>query len=230
MSKCWHLKLSKKRSTTDHVFFPKTCKRHCKRNAFFYAGLLCDYHQYNDFINYLNGRVSLSSPDKYQHKLGKGMIVFAWLLLLGILTMLFSNYLDHQQFPNQALESTVTNDGHQVVTLKMNRSGHYLAPGAINQLPVTFLLDTGATDVAVPERLAEKINLKKGAPTLSQTANGIVRSYATVLDRISIGGIEMYDIKATILPGMPGGEVLLGMSFLKHLEMVQKGNTLTLKK
>ena len=172
----------------------------------------------------------MSSADKYQQKLGKGMIVFAWLLLLGLLTMLFSNYLDQEEFPNRTLESTVSNSGQQVVMLKMNRSGHYLAPGFINQLPVTFLLDTGATDVAIPEKLAEKINLRKGVPTLSQTANGVVRSYSTVLDRISIGGIELYDIKASIFPGMPGGEVLLGMSFLKHLEMTQKGKTLTLKK
>ena len=112
----------------------------------------------------------------------------------------------------------------------MNRAGHYLAPGKINGTTVKFLLDTGATDVAIPEKLAERLQLKKGSRTLSQTANGVVRSYSTVLDRISLGGIELYNIRASIFPGMPSGEVLLGMSFLKHLEMVQKGNTLTLKK
>lgn len=158
------------------------------------------------------------------------MIVIAWLLLLGLLTLLFSNFLEQQDFPNQSVETSDSGNGPQTVILKMNRSGHYVAPGKINQVAVTFLLDTGATDVAIPENLAKRMNLKKGNRTMSQTANGIVRSYSTVIDEISLGGIELYNIKATIFPGMPGGEVLLGMSFLRHLEMIQKGNILTLKK
>ncbi len=157
------------------------------------------------------------------------MIAVAWLLLLGLLTILFSNYLEHQEHPNQSLETSQFNQQNTVV-LKMNRAGHYLAPGKINNVTVKFLLDTGATDVAIPEKLAKRIGLKKGSRTMSQTANGIVRSYSTVLDSISIGNIELNNIRASIFPGMPSGEVLLGMSFLKHLEMNQKGNTLTLKK
>ena len=157
------------------------------------------------------------------------MIAVAWILLLGLLTLLFSNYLDQQEYPNQSVETGLSSQNNTVV-LKMNRAGHYLAPGKINNVAVKFLLDTGATDVAIPEKLANRIGLKKGSRTMSQTANGIVRSYSTVLDSISIGNIELNNIRASIFPGMPSGEVLLGMSFLKHLEMIQKGNTLTLKK
>lgn len=158
------------------------------------------------------------------------MIVAAWITLLGLLTLLFSKYLDFENNPNQSIESAENQNTRPVVVLKMNRSGHYLAPGKINHVPVRFLLDTGATDVAIPYKLAKKINLKKGPLSMSQTANGAVRSYSTKLDQISIGGIELRNIRASILPSMPGGEVLLGMSFLKHLEMIQKENTLTLKK
>ena len=66
--------------------------------------------------------------------------------------------------------------------------------------------------------------------SMSQTANGLVKSYSTMLDSVSIGNLELNNIRASVIPGMPGGEVLLGMSFLKHLEMVQKGNQLTLTK
>lgn len=172
----------------------------------------------------------MTSDDQYQNKLGKSMITVAWLTLLGLLTLMFSEYLDNENNPNQSIETIESTNAKPVVVLKMNRSGHYLAPGKINHVPVRFLLDTGATDVAIPEKLAKKINLAKGARTMSQTANGLVHSYTTMLDRISIGGIELRNIRASIFPGMPGGEVLLGMSFLKHLEMTQKGNTLTLKK
>jgi len=169
------------------------------------------------------------SPANFQKKLGKGMIIFAWLLLLGLLTLLFSKFLDQQQHPNQHLDSELHHGNKRVVVLKMNRAGHYLAPGKINNTPVTFLLDTGATDVAIPEKLAKRLGLEKGSRTMSQTANGMVKSYTTVLDSISIGSIEMYNIRASLFAGMPGGEILLGMSFLKHLDMQQKGDTLTLK-
>jgi len=158
------------------------------------------------------------------------MIAVAWILLLGLMTLLFSNYLEHQEYPNQSLEKGHSIQDNNKVVLKMNRAGHYLAPGKINNVAVKFLLDTGATDVAIPEKLASQIGLRKGSRTMSQTANGIVRSYSTVLDSISIGGIELNNIRASIFPGMPSGEVLLGMSFLKHLEMTQTGDTLTLKK
>ena len=110
----------------------------------------------------------------------------------------------------------------------MNRSGHYLANGKINGHPVVFLLDTGATDVALPEKLANRIGLEKGYESRAQTANGITKSYLTLLRDVSLGDIRLHGIRASILPGMKGNQVLLGMSFLKQLEMRQKGDTLTL--
>lgn len=169
----------------------------------------------------------MSNQNQFQHKLGKGMITIAWLLLLGLLTLLFSNMLEQQEFPNQDLTH---GSGNQTVTLQMNRSGHYLAPGRINGTPVKFLLDTGATDVAIPDKLARQLQLDRGIASMSQTANGLVKSYSTILDSVRLGNIELNQIRASIIPGMPGGEVLLGMSFLKHLDMVQKGKQLTLSK
>jgi aspartyl protease family protein len=94
---------------------------------------------------------------------------------------------------------------------------------------VTFLLDTGATDVAVPQRLAARLGLEKGHASRSRTANGVVTTWRTVLDEVGIGPVRLQDIRASILPSMAGSEVLLGMSFLKRLELVQKGESLTLR-
>ena len=166
----------------------------------------------------------MATGKEFQQSFGKGMITLAWLVLLGLLTLFFSGYLEHQSAPNASLSQSADRQ----VVLKMNRAGHYVAPGWINGKSVKFLLDTGATDVAVPASLARQLSLPRGADTLSQTANGVVRSYRTVLDSVRLGGIELNNIRATVFPGMPGGEVLLGMSFLKHLELTQREKTLVL--
>jgi aspartyl protease family protein len=170
----------------------------------------------------------MSSNKHFPRTLGKGMIAAAWLILLGLLTLLFNNFLEQQNNPNQSPTTITSNTGTKEVVLKRNRAGHYLANGKINGHPVVFLLDTGATDVALPEKLADRIGLEKGYEARAQTANGIARSYMTLLKHVSIGEIRLYGIRASILPGMKSNQVLLGMSFLKQLEMRQKGDTLTL--
>lgn len=156
------------------------------------------------------------------------MIYSAWILLLVILTYGFNNYLDQQNNPNQELK-TEWNAQSPKVKLLRNRYGHYLANGKINNIPVTFLLDTGATLISIPSSIAEKLNLKKGIATQSRTANGSITVYNTRLDSVSLGAIKLTNIRASINPHMSGEEILLGMSFLKHLEISQKGNELTLK-
>lgn len=161
-------------------------------------------------------------------KIGQGMIYFAWLLFLAILTFGFNNYLDQQSNPNQNI-STETHGNEAEVRLKQNRYGHYVVNGQINNTPVTFLLDTGATVISIPEKIASKLHLKKGYPAQSRTANGIITVYHTRLKKVGIGSIQLNNIRASINPHMAGNEILLGMSFMKHLEMIQKGNELILR-
>ena len=116
------------------------------------------------------------------------------------------------------------------VVLQRNRQGHYLADGLINGRVTTFLVDTGATDVALPQDLANRLNLPRLGRALSRTANGTVEVQRTRLDSVQLGALRLHDVRATILPGMAGDTpVLLGMSFLKHLELVQKDGYLTLR-
>jgi len=157
------------------------------------------------------------------------MIVLAWLLLLVMLTFTFHHYLEQRENPNREPVSRIDQQGLREVVLKRNPSGHYVAGGKINGHPVTFLLDTGATDVAVSEHLANRLNLSKGTPRVSRTANGNVRSWNTLLDEVTLGSIRIKGVRASILPTMAAGEVLLGMSFLKQLELLQRGNQLTLR-
>ncbi|RKZ36735.1 MAG: TIGR02281 family clan AA aspartic protease, partial [Gammaproteobacteria bacterium] len=86
--------------------------------------------------------------------LGTWMITAAWLAALGLLTFFFSGWMEKQHNPNQEIAGAVRQDGTHEVLLKQNRQGHYVATGAINRQQTRYLLDTGATTVAVPEALA----------------------------------------------------------------------------
>lgn len=159
---------------------------------------------------------------------GLTMTVAAWLIFLAILFGLFEYLISQRSNPNQNIVSTI--NGHQKeIVLQRNAYGHYVASGTINGYQVIFLLDTGATDVAIPESVANKIGLLKGHEFFVKTANGNTKAYRSHLNSAAIGDIKRYDLNATILTNMTGDEVLLGMSFLKHFEIIQKGRSLTIR-
>jgi len=163
-----------------------------------------------------------------QRRIGKGMVIGAWIGLLLILTLFFDSYLERVNNPNANPETAINGLVKEVV-LKRNRSGHYVANGQINGRSVTFLLDTGATDVAVSDELASTLGLRPGAYITSQTANGVVTARKATLSEVSVGEIRLRNVRASILPGMQSDEVLLGMSFLKQLELVQRGGRMLLR-
>ncbi|MFW1676867.1 retropepsin-like aspartic protease family protein [Pontibacter sp. JAM-7] len=158
-------------------------------------------------------------------KIGRGMWILTWVILLGLLYVYFDQYLADRHNPNRHLNA----NGHGEVVLQRNRAGHYIAPGTINGVAVRFLLDTGATSVSIPQQVAERIGLKRGTRYQVRTASGTADVYTTELDHIELGGISLDNIRAHINPHMAGDTVLLGMSFMQHLELVQKGDTLTLR-
>lgn len=161
--------------------------------------------------------------------MGRHMMLAAWVVALGLLAAVFSGILERQHNPNQQVQSSVNANGIPEVILQRNRQGHYVTNGFINGEPVVFLLDTGATVVSVPQRIAQRLALRSGAASYANTANGTITTYSTRLDSVSIGEIRLDNVAAHINPHMSANEVLLGMSFLKKLELLQKGNTLTLR-
>lgn len=162
-------------------------------------------------------------------KLGKAMLFAAWLVGIVLLATLFQNYLDHKENPNQNLAFEVGPAGVPQVVLQQNRAGHYVATGTINGESVVFLLDTGATTVSLPQQLARRLGLPMRPGGISRTANGMVQTWVTRLDSVSIGGLEARNLRATVLPNFPGDQVLLGMDFLKRFELIQRGGELTIR-
>jgi aspartyl protease family protein len=162
-------------------------------------------------------------------RIGAIMTVLAWIIVLGLLSAFFGGWMEKLDNPNQKVRTELGADGVREVVLRQNRAGHYVANGAINGHRVTFLLDTGATSVSVPASVANRIGLKRGAPLRANTANGVVTTYATRLDDVRLGDIQLDNVRADINPHMRSDDVLLGMSFLRKLEFTQRDRELTIR-
>ncbi len=152
---------------------------------------------------------------------GRGMLWAASLGLLLGLTLLFSG-LDRS---DGTAVSGLDGSGRATLTIEAGRGGHYLADGTVNGSQVRFLVDTGATDVALSESLARELGLEFGPRVTVMTAAGPAPAWMTRLDSVSLGGLERRNVRATITPGL-GEEALLGMSFLKHFSIRQEGGNL----
>lgn len=173
----------------------------------------------------------MPTPDSDNtQRTGRYMLILAWVGGMALLTLLFQDVLETRINPNTNPVIQQAVDGRQQVVLDRNAQGHYVATGRINGLPVTFLLDTGATDVAIPEDLAERLRLERLSGGVSQTANGPVAVWQTMLDSVTLGSLSLTEVRASILPSMRGShKVLLGMSFLKQVEFSQRGGQLVLQ-
>jgi aspartyl protease family protein len=118
------------------------------------------------------------------------------------------------------------------VTLTADSQGHYMTLGQINGGTVQFMVDTGATAIAMSSTRARQlgINYVNGQRGFTQTANGRAAAYRVTLDTVKIGDITLHAVDAVVLEGDNLPIVLLGMSFLNRTEMKRDGQSLTLIK
>ncbi len=158
------------------------------------------------------------SEERATRRAGLGMMLLFWVLFLGGGAWWFHDYLENQRNPNAHLADVAMGEGEPVV-LQRNRAGHFMATGRINDQPVEFLLDTGATYVAVPAEMAERLGLESIGSAWFNTANGRVRGELTLLDEVSLGGYSARQVRGSISPGLTGEAALLGMSFLDRFDI-----------
>jgi aspartyl protease family protein len=121
--------------------------------------------------------------------------------------------------------------GGNRVVLSADSRGHFMTQGAINGRPVTFMLDTGATSIALSADDAQRIGLdySKGQRVMMNTANGTTSGYKLRLQSVRVGDVEVYDIDAIVSPqAMPF--VLLGNSFINRFSMRRDADQMVLEK
>lgn len=143
-----------------------------------------------------------------------------WLFLAGLIYYLADNIQNPNKMSRLGEASTVV--------LKRGLDGHYRAEAQINGKTVEVLVDTGATGVAISQRVADRLNLKSLNAIRTNTANGDSVGYMVRLNEVKVGGVVAHDVAAMIAPGLDG-DVLLGMSFLSRMDVRLYKGLMTIK-
>lgn len=121
--------------------------------------------------------------------------------------------------------------GPSQAVLTSDLRGHFMTTGTINGVAVRFMVDTGASIIALGPSEAKRIGIdpSKGMSEMIMTANGVAPISRVKLDAVRVGDIVMHGVEAGVsTQDMP--VILLGMSFLNRCEMLRDGQTMTLKK
>jgi len=129
----------------------------------------------------------------------------------------------------QSFAGGTANNQRASVSLTADSRGHFEAAGSLNGYPVTFLVDTGATSIAINADEARRMGLNYKATQASgvSTAAGVVPAWRVVFNTVKVGGITLNQVDGLVVEA--GLNVpLLGMSFLNRMEMKRDGQTMTL--
>lgn len=151
-----------------------------------------------------------------------GRLMFIWAAVFGLGVWGLDFWLEKRHPP-----SSLLSDSGQLI-LNATPRHHYLIDGAINGVAVTFFVDTGATQVAVPAHIAEQAGLQKGIAYRVSTANGDIQVYSSRIASLNLKGLLLNNVDAAVNPHDDSDTVLLGMSALKHFSITQQGRQLIL--
>jgi aspartyl protease family protein len=129
---------------------------------------------------------------------------------------------------------TIGQSNLATVVLRADGLGHFRATAYLNGLPVTVLIDTGASYISMSSEDAQRLSIdyRRGARVPIQTANGRIDAFRVNLASVRVGDITLHNVDAVVSEasaertGMP----VLGMSFLNLVEMQRRGDTLTLQR
>jgi len=160
--------------------------------------------------------------------IGRWMIVAMWVLVIGMGTWAAHLYLE-KRARGQIPVNILSPDGRKSVQLEADRLGHYVVAGEVNGHLVTFLVDTGASGVSIPSEIAEELGLKPGLSFPVNTANGTIMVRETSIDELAIGELALENVRASINSSMDGEVGLLGMTYLRHFELIQSQGMLTIR-
>ena len=122
-------------------------------------------------------------------------------------------------------------EGGETVEITANEQKQFLTNGIINGRIVEFIVDTGANTVSMNRNDASRLGIdfrRLGTTGLSATANGTVKNWRVVLDKVKVGAITVISVEATVRDTEDNIPVLLGMSFLSRVKLEHNDNKLKL--
>lgn len=118
------------------------------------------------------------------------------------------------------------------VSIAKGAGGHYWVAGSINGQGVQFMVDTGATSIAMNDSQARSLNIDYrvvGQPMVVSTASGTERAWRIQLDSVKIGALNVLGVEAVVLEGGSPTQALLGMSFLSRVGWREEQGVLVLE-
>ena len=134
------------------------------------------------------------------------------------------------RYKKDSIKGAILAEAEEITLKRDPGSGGYWARGRINGKDVTFLIDTGASYVVMNKVQARALKIKRGNKEIQvSTATKIETAYQVTLDTVSVGDIELQNIPAIITKHKYPPYPLLGMSFLRHVEINQEKEQMTLK-
>ena len=134
--------------------------------------------------------------------------------------------------PGSAITTTYTKREKVEVRINSDTKGMYQTAGSINGIPVSFLVDTGASLVAMNSHHAKKLGIDfrvVGTESLAATASDVVKAYRVKLNTVTVGEVKLQNVEAMVMEGELPPNILLGMSFLGRVEMTNDQGMLKLK-
>ena len=132
-----------------------------------------------------------------------------------------------QQQSAKRPEPTPQSANYRTVTVRADRLGHFQVEGSVDGRRLDFMVDTGASMVALRERDANKLGIFPAArdyTARTSTANGVIKVAPVRLPSLEVNGIRVYDVQAAVIPDQALSTNLLGMSFLSRVRRFEMAN------
>ena len=129
--------------------------------------------------------------------------------------------------PAKRADAVPQSNNYRTVTVRDDARGHFRVEGAVDGRRLDFLVDTGASYVALRERDAGKLGIFPAARDYtgrSSTANGVIKVAPVRLSSLEVKGIRIYDVNAVVIPDESLSVNLLGMSFLSRVRRFEMAN------
>ncbi|MEA2877343.1 MAG: aspartyl protease family protein [Hyphomicrobiales bacterium] len=155
----------------------------------------------------------------------------AALVLAGVMPRLMTNVGDAPVAEAKAIRKAEPapkqSSSYRTVTVQGDRLGHFQVEGSVDGRRLDFMVDTGASLVALRERDANRLGIfpaPRDYTARTSTANGVIAVAPVRLSSLEINGIRIYDVGAVVIPDKALGVNLLGMSFLSRVRRFEMAN------